>query len=476
MPGSNGYVRSGSFQSDVDESSGSMVHIAIAYEADGNIRAYRNGAPYGTSVRKSDLVTYAPDASQVLFGLRHTPATRDRVLDCQLERACLYDRALTDEEVSVSAGSMPVQVSSAEIERELGSDELLILQAARFEWSQLNEQKNRIGDSKVYAVVTKELQPTFVLDRGNPGSPLDEVSPQGIGAVRGLDAAFSMRTKDDDKERRLQLANWITDHRNPLFARVIVNRVWQYHFGVGIVDTPNDFGFNGGRPSHPELLDWLARDLITHGWSLKHLHRTIMNSKTYQQSSRISEEGMKQDAQNRLLWRKSPIRLDAETLRDTLLDLAGCLDRSLDGPGIYDFSLYVNNSHFYAMRDPVGESFDRRTLYRTWVRSARSNLLDVFDCPDPSTKTPQRASTTTPLQSLSLMNNTFVLRMADRWADKIGKSHEDLDHQVVAMFEQSYFRKPSEIEKDACVQLARKHGLAAVCRVILNSNEILYVD
>ncbi len=476
MPGSNGYVRSGSFQSELDESPGTVIHIAMAYDADGTIRAFRNGIPYGTPVRQSDLVTYPTETSQVLFGLRHSPATRDRVLDCQLERACLYDRALTDEEVSASAGSLPVHVSNAEIERELRPDEMRTLQAARFEWGQLKDQKNRIGDTKVYAVVAKEVKPTFVLDRGNPGSPLDEVFPQGIDAIRGLDAAFSPRSQDDDKQRRLQLASWITDARNPLFARVIVNRVWQYHFGTGIVDTPNDFGFNGGRPSHPELLDWLANDLISHGWSLKHLHRTIMNSQTYQQSSRVSAEGMAKDAQNRLLWRKSPLRLDAETLRDTLLDLAGCLDRSLDGPGIYDFSLYVNNSHFYAMRDPTGESFDRRTLYRTWVRSARSNLLDVFDCPDPSTKTPQRASTTTPLQSLSLLNNSFVLRIADRWADQISQSHSELDQQIVAVFERSYHRQPSDAEKDACIALARKHGLAAVCRVILNSNELLYVD
>lgn len=478
MAGSDGFTRTESFQAEEMESTSSdLVHVAIVYEADGTIRAYRNGLPYGHSIRKSNLIEFPLNTTHVLFGLRHSPAGDGKMLNGALERAQLYDRALTDEEVRTSANVQTTFVSNSELTTALDLPAKELLAEYRFELNQIREQLQRVSDSRVYAIASKEPSKTFLLARGNPGSPLDSVLPGGVSAVKGIAPDFLLDDTANDGQRRLKLAQWITEKRNPLFARVIVNRVWQYHFGAGIVETPNDFGFNGGRPSHPELLDWLANDLIEHGWSLKHLHRRILSSKTYQQSSQIVPSNMEKDAGNRLLWRKSPSRLDAESLRDTMLDLAGQLEPSLDGPGYYDFSLSINNSHFYSMRQPSGESFQRRTLYRTVVRSARSNLLDVFDCPDPSTKSPLRASTTTPLQSLSLMNNALVIRLSEAWAKRASlSSGETLPSQVVFLFEQAYFRKPDASELTACVELADKHGLASVCRVLLNSNELLYVD
>jgi len=257
----------------------------------------------------------------------------------------------------------------------------------------------------------------------------------------------------------------------------MVNRLWHYHFGVGLVDTPNDFGFNGGRPSHPELLDSLASELIRSGWSIKHVQRLIVHSATYRQASQLNPASAKVDAGNRLLWRKSPQRLDAETLRDTLLALSGELDSSVGGPGFYEFTTYVRNSQFYDMHDVVGPSFQRRTIYRTWVRSARSQLLDVFDCPDPSTKTPQRAVTTTPLQALSLLNNSFVLRAADACAASIRTTAgDDVHNQVDQLFQRAFNRTPESGELTACEAMARQYGLAALCRVVFNSNEFVYVD
>ena len=478
MAGSDGFTRTQPFQAEEIESTTSeLVHVAIVYEPDGTIRAYRNGLPYGVPIRKSNLIEFPPNTTHILFGLRHSPAGDGRMLTGALERAQLYDRALSDAEVRASANIQTTFVSNSELMAALDLPAKELLADYRFELNQIREQLQRVSDSRVYAIASKEPSKTFLLARGNPGSPLDAVLPGGVSSVKGVSADFLLDDTASDGQRRLKLAEWITERRNPLFARVIVNRVWQYHFGVGIVETPNDFGFNGGRPSHPELLDWLANDLIEHGWSLKHLHRRILSSKTYQQSSQIVPLNMEKDAGNRLLWRKSPSRLDAESLRDTMLDLAGQLEPSLDGPGYYDFALSINNSHFYSMRQPIGESFQRRTLYRTVVRSARSNLLDVFDCPDPSTKSPLRASTTTPLQSLSLMNNALVIRLSEAWAKRAKLSAgETLPSQVVCLFEQAYFRKPDATELNACVEFADKHGLAAVCRVLLNSNELLYVD
>jgi Protein of unknown function (DUF1553) len=345
----------------------------------------------------------------------------------------------------------------------------------------LEEQRNRVNDPRVYAVASKLPTKTHVLARGSTFSPLGEVMPGGIAALCGIEAEFRLEPGATDLDRRQALADWIANERNPLFARVIVNRVWKQYFGVGMVATPNDFGFNGARPSHPELLDWLAKDLIDHDWSLKHLHRRILTSKTYQQSSQIVPEFRNKDADNRLLWRHSPSRVDAESLRDTILALAGKLDRSLDGPGFYDFEMTIQNSHFYFMRDPLGESFQRRTLYRTLVRSARSNLLDVFDCPDPSTKTPQRTDTTTPLQSLALMNNSFVVRMSEAWAEKVVQAgiqagEVSAETRLKRLFDEAYGRTPSDDEFVACKIVLDKHGLSTVCRALLNSNELLYVD
>ncbi|MFP6769367.1 MAG: DUF1553 domain-containing protein, partial [Planctomycetaceae bacterium] len=252
---------------------------------------------------------------------------------------------------------------------------------------------------------------------------------------------------------------------------------WQHHFGIGLVETPSDFGFNGGRPSHPQLLDWLANQLITHDWSLKHIHRLILSSATYQQSSHFRPEAARSDSRNRLLWRRSPQRLQAEVLRDSLLAVSGSLNRSIGGPGFYDFTTYTNNSQFYEVKDPVGVSFDRRSLYRTLARSGRNPFLDAFDCSDPSTKTPRRVVTTTPLQALALLNNEFGFRMADRLAERtVIDSGPHPTAQVQRAFVICLGRKPSPIELDDSRRFVARHGLAALARVLFNSNEFLYVD
>ena len=197
---------------------------------------------------------------------------------------------------------------------------------------------------------------------------------------------------------------------------MIVNRLWHHHFGVGLVDTPSDFGFNGGRPSHPELLDWLASELVREKWSLKKLHRIIVLSATYRQESKPRADALKLDADNRLLWRRSPQRLEAEAVRDTMLDISGQLDRTVGGQGYQDFcSYFFKGTQFYEPIELDG-SKQRRTLYRMWARGGRNPFLDTFDCPDPSTTTPRRAVTTTPLQALSLMNNAMMLTAAEHFA------------------------------------------------------------
>ncbi|MCA9054670.1 MAG: DUF1553 domain-containing protein, partial [Planctomycetaceae bacterium] len=197
----------------------------------------------------------------------------------------------------------------------------------------------------------------------------------------------------------------------------------------------------------------------------------------YRQSSRFDAQAAAIDADNRLLWRMSPRRLDAENLRDAVLVAAGELNTEMAGPGYRDFETFVRNSQFYEIVDPDAAEFYRRTIYRTWIRSGRSPLLDVFDCPDPSTKTPVRAVTVTPLQALSLMNNSFMLRMAERLAERLQQeAGGDVRAQVLRAIDISYGRKATDDEVERYSSFIESYGLAEFCRVLFNSNEFLVVD
>lgn len=478
MAGSNTFQRTKSFGgTDEQDADDAFVHVAIVYDEDGRITGYRNGQPYGKPYKSSGPVTFSAGKSQVVFGLRHGEPGGNRMLSGSIDRAQLYDRALTAAEVAASAGVQSTHVSAHEIAARLTESDRLRLQHLRFELEQLQTQKRRSSSMKVYAVAPRTPGPSHLLLRGNPAAKGDVVRPGGVAALQGVQPDFGLPPDASDSDRRKQLAKWISDRRNPLFARVIVNRLWHYHFGTGLVETPSDFGFNGGRPSHPKLLDWLAAELVEHDFSVKYIQRLILTSTTYRQSSQYRQRLAKIDAGNRLLWRKSPRRVEAETLRDSILAVSGQLNQTVGGPGFRDFTTFQRNSQFYEMLDPVGDSFNRRSIYRSWIRSGRSRFLDVFDCPDPSAKAPRRVVTTTPLQALSLMNNSFVMRMANNYAERVKvDSPEDSSRQAQLVYQLAFGRNPDEAEFAASKQFIMSHGLTAFCRVVLNSNEFVYVD
>lgn len=476
MAGSNNFLRTQSFSGE-EETQTKPVHIAIAYAKDGTIAAYRNGKPYGKPYRTETPVRFAAGQSRIIFGLRHSLPGGNKFFSGSIDRAMLYDRALTAEEIAASAGVTPEFVTREDIASRLTPSQQSRLAAIEFEIAELKSQQERYREEKAYAITPKQPETTHRLARGNTAQPKEMVSAGGIASLKTLKADFGLGPDAPEAERRQKLADWITDEHNPLFARVIVNRLWHYHFGIGLVETPNDFGFNGGRPTHPELLDWLALELIRHDWSLKAVHRLILTSATYRQSSRFDETKAAIDADNRYLWRMSPQRMEAEVLRDAMLQVSGELNPRIGGPGFQDFRTFTRNSQFYEMLDPVGLTFQRRSLYRTWVRSGRSGFLDVFDCPDPSAIAPKRAITTTPLQALSLMNNSFSLRMADRLAERVlSEADAESVKQVQWAYEFALGRKPKAEEETASVSFVNQYGLAAFCRVLFNSNEFLYVD
>jgi hypothetical protein len=494
MAGSNGYSRTQSFQAPLeDEGDKGIVKIVIVYGADQTVTAYRNGHRYGAPYTAPSVAAFEAGKSQVLFGLRHSPPGGDRFLSGSIDRAALYDRALTADEVAALAGVVSDIVSDDELLAELTPEARRSRQQLLFDLSLVRSRLRLVTGGRVYAVNAAAPEATFVLDRGNPSQKRGAALPGAIKALAALASDFELPAESSEGERRSRLAAWITDIHNPLTPRVIANRLWHYHFGSGLVETPNDFGFNGGRPSHPELLDWLAAELIdpqnavrqfrnpeseipNRHWSLKHLHRLIVTSATYRQSAQANSAATKIDAGNRLLWRKTPQRLEAEALRDAMLAVAGEMNPAMGGPGFHDFRTFIFNSQFYEPLDPVGFEFNRRTVYRTWVRSGRNEFLDVFDCPDPSTTAPKRAVTTTPLQALALLNNSFTLRMAGRLAARVEREAGGLDQQLARLYDLAFNRTPQGEELAAAKAFVGRHGLAAFCRVIFNSNEFLYVD
>jgi len=479
MAGSNNFGRTESFHAPREtEADKRPVVITITYAEDGTITCYRDGRRYGTSYRKGEPVTFRAGQAQVLFGLRHGSPGGNRMFSGVIERAQVYDRALTSDEVAASARRRSEVVPEAAILVKLSPDVRAERKRLLSEYRELLRRQQEPLERLVYAVAPRQPESTHRLVRGDTRQPAEVVSPGGIASLVGVQAAFGLPDDAPEAERRAALAQWLTSPQNPLFARVIVNRLWQHHFGAGLVETPNDFGFNGGRPSHPELLNWLAATLVERNWSLKELHREIVLSAAYRQAFRADEAALKQDADNRLLWRRSPQRLEAEAIRDAMLEIAGDLGHTIGGPGFTDTKVVLRSGTYtYDQLDRFDPSFNRRSIYRTWYRGGRNGLLDAFDCPDPSVTAPKRAVTTTPLQALALLNDSFILRMANRLEERARQeAGDDPERQVAALYQWSYGREPTPDEQSEMRRFVAEHGLAALARAIFNSNEFLYVD
>lgn len=493
MPGSNGFQRTAPYGGAAEEQADQQfVTITQVHRADGTITAYRNGQPYGKPVRKDQTVRFEAGKSQVVFGLRHgTEAGGNRTLRGTIASARLYDRALSADEVAKSVDPAIQFISEAEIAARLSPDERATRVLRQHELADLQTNSAHVAKSaplKVYTAVATQPPPMRIHQRGSVSLLGDEVAAGGLAAIQGLDSSFNVRPDAIESHRRLKLANWITDARNPLPARVMTNRIWHYHIGAGLVETPSDLGFNGGRPSHPELLEWLASEFSGSAadaghagvprYSIKRLHRLILSSATYRQSSAFNTEAANIDAGNRLLWRMNPHRLEAESVRDAILSVAGQLNTEIGGKGYSDVNSYFfKGTQFYDPIDPEGYASNRRTVYRMWARGGRSPFLDTFDCPDPSTTTPRRSATVTPLQALSLLNHSFSLRMAEQFATRLkSDAGPVVGDQVKLAYRLLYAREAAADEVTLSAAFIDRRGLSAFCRAMWNSSEFLFVD
>lgn len=328
-------------------------------------------------------------------------------------------------------------------------------------------------------------QPRVVrrLHRGDITQPREEMQPTTLSCVEALPSTLSVADPADEGARRAALANWLADHRNPLTWRSIANRVWQYHFGRGLVDTPSDFGRMGSAPTHPELLDWLASRLRDRGESLKDLHRLIVTSATYRQSSDGQEAAAVLDRDNHYLWRMNRRRLDAEAYHDAVLAVAGTLDSQMGGPSVKQFlqtpGMHVTPNVDYRQFDVDNPAMRRRSVYRFLFRTIPDPFMDALDCPDASQWTPTRGESITPMQALATLNDKSIVRQCELLAARIERDRPaDPDGRLRAgdAVREILGREASDEELTGLAAYLLGHGLANACRVLLNSNEFMFVD
>ena len=376
------------------------------------------------------------------------------------------------------------------------------------EWNRLHEESNAahqrlrpIENSAEAVTDDGRNAPTHhVLLRGNRATPGDTVAPGFVAAFSGgkeQDAVIAPPAKDARTSgARTALANWIASPQNPMTARVMANRLWQHHFGVGLVGTPSDFGVNGEKTRYPELLDYLAQELTRQGWSLKALHRIILTSETYRQSVADNPKAQKVDPQNRLFWRQNRQRLEAEAIRDDMLAVSGGLNPERGGPSVYpavsDEVLATGSTHKWGSSPEDQQR--RRTIYVFQRRSLPLPMVEAFDGPDMVNSCTRRNATTIAPQALTLFNGDFAWGESRRFAERLIKESGDANARIEEAYRLALVRRPTSEERtQASAFLDKKRKLhtqegmtdpkkaeqaawADFCHVLFNTNEFVYVD
>jgi hypothetical protein len=416
------------------------------------------------------------------------PTTIDRVVWARDREGTFRDRLTTRYKIEVSGDAIDWQVvadgddrapwdapSNASAASSGLPDEVARrLEPLRSQAAALRARLAKLAPPTVYAGTFKQPDATHLLYRGEPMQPREIVAPGAIGAVG---PPLHLPDGAPEAERRLALAGWIGSPHNPLTARVMVNRIWHYHFGRGLVPTPSDFGFGGGQPSHPELLDWLATEFIASGWRPKTIHRLVMLSATYRQASRADNAQLTSDAQNHLLWRFAPRRLEAEAIRDAMLWTSGVLDLGMGGPGYDAFEPSTNYVKVYIPKRSFGRAEWRRMVYQEKPRLRQDATFGEFDCPDSTQAMARRNVSTTALQSLNLLNGPFVMQQSRLFAERLAReAGAETEAQVARGFRLAFGRAADAEELAAGAALVRGQGLLVFCRALLNANEFLYFN
>ncbi len=448
---------------------GDRLQIAITYSPDGTITAYRNGQVHGTPFRPE---------GDTAAGRLQTYFAQDAVVQLttnqslELDEARIFDASLSAQQIADSFAAGAPSVTREESIAAMNAADRENAERLEAELTGLRAELAALPKTeKAFAAVVLPPGLTHLLRRGDVNMKAEVLAPAGLSAVRGLSPDFGVEPDASDRERRRKMAEWIANPANPLFSRVMVNRVWHYHFGAGLVESPNDFGYNGGQPSHPEPLDYLSSEFIKSGWSLKKLHKIILMSATYRQSSRYNADAAAKDAGDRLLWRFSPHRIEGDAMRDAMLSVSGLLNPQMGGPSFRPFKATTPGGSYvkYEPLDSDDADLQRRTVYRMNVTTGGDAMLDALDCPLPSVKTPKRAYTTTPLQALSLMNSAFATRIAKAFAARVVKEAGDTESRITHAFRLALGREPSSAELVRSRALVERENLETLCWGLFNA-------
>jgi hypothetical protein len=439
-----------------------------------------NDGQYGNS---RSWISNEPGRGWVQLELKE-PVVVDRVVWGRDREGKFTDRLPTQYRIEVEGepGSWKTVASSDDRARPgAGKPPPGLSEEDRVTHARLTEQRDAL-DRRFAALARPEMayggtfaapEVTYRLHRGEALQKREVIAP---AAPAAFGDRLALPEDSPEQHRRVALAKWITDPKNPLTARVLVNRLWHYHFGTGLVATPSDFGHNGARPSHPELLDWLASEFVERGWSQKHIHRLIVLSATYRQASAANPKALTADAGSRLLWRYPPRRLEAEAMRDAVLAVSGNLDARMGGPGFDLFEPNTNYVKVYTPKKAFGPPEWRRMVYQNKPRMQLDDVFGSFDCPDAGQIAPRRTSSTTALQALNLLNSRFVVHQSGIFAERLRReAGDDPAAQVRRGLRLAFQREATAEEIAAATKLVRDHGLAAFCRALLNANEFLYV-
>jgi Protein of unknown function (DUF1553)/Protein of unknown function (DUF1549)/Planctomycete cytochrome C len=450
--------------------------------ADRHELRFINDGQYGNS---RSWMSNAPGRGWVRFDFDR-PRTIDRVLWARDREGTYNDRLATNYTIEVADAAGAWQTVADSTDRAPATGE----PAPPFSLAGLTDDEARIAarllderrilDAKLQ--VTKDGRYVFagkfrlpdtirLLTRGDPEQPKDAIAP----AVLGVLGITKLAGDTAEQTRRRVLAEWIASAGNPLTARVMVNRIWQGHFGVGLVETASDFGHGGLKPSHPELLDWLAAEFIRSGWSVKYMHRLIVQSATFRQSSRHDPSAAAKDADDRLLWRFPTRRLDAEVIRDSMIAVSGQSNSRMYGRGFDLFDRRGGLTGFTPVESFSGDGL-RRMIYAHKVRRERDGVFGVFDCPDAGQSTARRRESTTPIQALNLLNSRFTLDMSNAFAARVEReAGAEIPRQIDRAYRLALGRAPDAGEVSDAEPVVRAHGLAVLCRALFNSNEALFL-
>jgi hypothetical protein len=340
----------------------------------------------------------------------------------------------------------------------------------------------RLPNARAIGERGRTPQPSYFLHRGSPDARGSLMAPGVLSAASATEWTFPDPPPDARSSwRRRGFAEWLVHRDNPLTARVMVNRLWQHHFGEGLVRTPSNFGRMGEAPSHPALVDWLALEFMDKGWSLKAMHRLMLTSEAYRMSSLDSPPNVAIDPENRFFWRMPRLRLEAEIVRDAVLAVAGTLDRTIGGPAVFPYidpDLFEKSSRrdWKGLPDSNPATW-RRSLYVFSKRSIRYPMFETFDQPNLVNSTDRRNRTTIAPQALILMNNPMVLFQAGKFAERVqAEAGQDIARQVDRAYSLALGRPPDATERSRAMAFVRESdgGLTAFCQLLFNLNEFIY--